>query len=375
MSTVVTVPQINVNDDFVRIVSISVELNQKVEEGQEIIVVETSKATESIYADQEGYIRRILTKEGEEKKIGEILFIITPTLEEEIKEETLVQLFSTEKGSGSASREKQFTLKARMLAQEHGINIGDVPTSTGRVDKKEVLQYLNRPSVHKECTPLVPGKKKSLSRFDKAIISNIGWAKNEAISAYAEASIDIQLLIDYANKLQKKNSYLFDPLFPLLCWQFVNIVKSQPYLNAVCIGDDVVIYKPINLGFTVDVKGSLYLAVLHNTHEQSFDSFIEGIFTLQRKAVAKELSQKDIEGATIGITSLAAYGIHQHQPILASQTSLMLAHSAVLPYSSPGTAYTNVGVTYDHRIHSGIKIAKLLKSIAQSASNPHVDKT
>ncbi len=72
---------------------------------------------------------------------------------------------------------------------------------------------------------------------------------------------------------------------------------------------------------------------------------------------------------TIGITSLAAFNITKHQPILPPYTSVILAHSSSLPFDVHGHEYSVLDVTYDHRIHNGVSVSDLLLNISHQISN------
>jgi pyruvate/2-oxoglutarate dehydrogenase complex dihydrolipoamide acyltransferase (E2) component len=73
--TAVRVPQMNVNDDNVRILSWLVVCGAKVNKGDYLVEVETSKSTVEIEAPEEGYIHFTL-EAGAEVAIGDVLCVI-----------------------------------------------------------------------------------------------------------------------------------------------------------------------------------------------------------------------------------------------------------------------------------------------------------
>lgn len=58
----------------------------KVEKGEPLLEIEVEKAIMEIESEYDGYLRKILVKEGETVPIGTVLAYITDTLEESIPE-------------------------------------------------------------------------------------------------------------------------------------------------------------------------------------------------------------------------------------------------------------------------------------------------
>src|SRR5215471_7631565 len=79
-AVIVRVPQVNVNDEQVRIVSWLIASGEKVDKGQSVVVVETGKATVEIESPQDGYLQ-YSHEPDTELAVGEVLCLIgsTPT--------------------------------------------------------------------------------------------------------------------------------------------------------------------------------------------------------------------------------------------------------------------------------------------------------
>lgn len=205
--------------------------------------------------------------------------------------------------------------------------------------------------------------KEEMNPHEKGIVSSVMWAKNNAVPAYAEKMVNLKALQLLSKQIKAEKNLLIDLEFTLLAWALVQYVKSHLELNAYYDNNAIIKYDEINLGFTIDVDGDLYIAVLRNSEKMNREFFIEQFFSIQRKAMKKDLSISELSGYTIGITSLAAFGVTKHIPILPPHTSIMVAHSAKLPNFLNDADWSNIGVTYDHRIHTGTRIAALLKGL------------
>ena len=90
---------------------------------------------------------------------------------------------------------------------------------------------------------------------------------------------------------------------------------------------------------------------------------------MQKRTVTGNLKPNEMQKPTIGITSLSSYGVSRHIPILLPNTSVMIALSDKLPFGNKNSIYCVFGVTYDHRLHTGVQISKLLKGFDRSIQN------
>jgi pyruvate/2-oxoglutarate dehydrogenase complex dihydrolipoamide acyltransferase (E2) component len=375
MVYVIKAPQIDVNDELMLVAEISAKVGDLVHEDTEIAVIESSKAAISITPDKKGIVRHILVKEGQKISVQKPMFVIADSTEEYIPEDIFQEKQNTE-DLAAPSGELRVTAKARMLAEEHGVDLGEVQVSSRIIRKTDVLDYIKKnQALHSEIQPqysvdmpTVPYRKEKMSNIACGMPTNLLWHKSEAIPAYLEKAIDIQPLIGLAKELKVEKSLLFDPLFPLFSWYFVQSVLAQGDLNAVYFQKEILLYEKLNLGFTIDVSGDLYLAVLHDADKYDMGSFIEAMFSLQLKAMRRRLSKTELSGCTIGVTSLSSYGVTRHQPILPPFTSLMLSYSDIQPTSPPNRSFVAIGVTYDHRVHTGARVAMLLGKLSRLIS-------
>jgi pyruvate/2-oxoglutarate dehydrogenase complex dihydrolipoamide acyltransferase (E2) component len=72
-----------------------------------------------------------------------------------------------------------------------------------------------------------------------------------------------------------------------------------------------------------------------------------------------KLRETETSGGTIGFSSMERWKVTRHIPILAPQTSLMVAHAA--GRDGKGT----LGATYDHRILTGAQVVTALRQLSK----------
>jgi len=90
-------------------------------------------------------------------------------------------------------------------------------------------------------------------------------------------------------------------------------------------------------------------------------AFIDALGEVQRHAMAQKLRPDELQGATLGFSSMARWRVSRHVPVLAPYTSLMVAHSA--PGREGGLAV--LGASYDHRMLNGADVSRLLQVLTE----------
>lgn len=118
--SVLTVPQLGVNDDRVKIVSWAVAEGGICSAGQVLCELETSKAIQELEADSSGIIVPIVFA-GEEVMVSQPLALIGDNLELLIAERDAVR--KSQVGSAAGGRSAAITAKARRVAEELGVDI------------------------------------------------------------------------------------------------------------------------------------------------------------------------------------------------------------------------------------------------------------
>jgi pyruvate dehydrogenase E2 component (dihydrolipoamide acetyltransferase) len=373
MVYLVKVPQVDVNDDKVTIIELCVESDQYVEKDATLLVVETLKTSLTIHSDRDGYVRRLMVSVADEVSVGTLILVLTDTVDEEIDENEILRKNlshkeSTETQKYDDSAETKISFKAKALAKRLNIDLNNITPKNGRIKVEDIEQYYQTSGCGFERYTRVPFRARKMNNVERGMQASLEWSNKAASPAYLEMVVNIKPLIDFSEQLKNQRDWFFNPLFSLLAWQYSQLAIKNRGLNSTQYEQHIIEYEKINLGFTVDVQGQLFLAVLDDIEQYNQTSFVEAFFELQRKAMKRQLAQEQLSGCTLGITSLSSFGVTKHQPILPPNTSVMLAHSANLPHNPEDAVYSILGVTYDHKVHSGVQIAKMLKALSANIS-------
>ena len=368
----VYVPCVNINDDIVLIVDVTVSAGDTVKTGDMIAEVETDKAVIPVEAEQDGYVLKVLCDVEERVKVGAVMMWIGDSPDEPVPE--LVSKVAAEESSGKSSL--QPTAKAQVLLDKHKLDAGQIPHQGERLTARDIEAFIageggTAGSVKaaqvdiqqgsEELLPGTPGSLRSLSAEEHGMVSTVTWHRDHAVAAYLEMTYDQQAWEDYAAAFAERHKFMLSPLLPLMAYRLVKLARDMPKINTTLVNGQKYLYDRVNLGFTVQVGETLYLTVVQQADAMDDRQFIDALGEVQRHAMAKKLRPDELIGATLGFSSMARWNVSRHVPVLAPYTALMVAHSA----PPKGGQSAVLGASYDHRILSGNDVAGVLKALTQ----------
>lgn len=127
----IVMPRLGVNDDYIVLAQWLKKDGSEVKKGQKIAVIETTKETSEISAEQDGYLT-CLVKAGLEVKVGDDIALIEDTVAE-LKNDISNDL-----------SEYKITEKAKRIIEENDIDISIFPKDK-LIKEKDVLQFVKKP--------------------------------------------------------------------------------------------------------------------------------------------------------------------------------------------------------------------------------------
>lgn len=369
MAYPIRTPRVNNNDDFVRLSAILASPGSLVRQGDPVCEVETDKATFGVEAERDGYFLKCSFAVGDTVEIGSVLVWMSDTAADAVPAETQV---TASAGSKSASEP---TLKAALLLAEYGLKPDQVPASSERLRIEDVEAYIRgnqlkpqlKPKSAKQTQsvkPAVPppdvaADVESLDALERGMLRTVSWHRDEAVAGYVEIAYEPKAWEDYATEFQKEQRLLLSPLLGLMAYRLVALSRENPKLNATLHEDRKFLYKPVNIGFTIQSGKTLYLAVISSADQMTEREFVVKLTELQKQAMKGRLEPSQTRGATIAFTSMARWNVARHQPILPPYTSFMVAHAATV------NGYAALGASYDHRLLTGADAVLALNRLAR----------
>jgi pyruvate dehydrogenase E2 component (dihydrolipoyllysine-residue acetyltransferase) len=113
-----------------------------VRKGEPIVEIETDKVTVEIEAPASGILRDVTAREGDVIPVGQTIAVIAAATEAPAgTAPASVPPVGRGQGEGADGRVKASPL-ARKVAEEHGVDLTRIKTATGKIEKADVLAYV-----------------------------------------------------------------------------------------------------------------------------------------------------------------------------------------------------------------------------------------
>jgi len=372
-----------------------------VEKGEPLLEVMTDKVTIEVESFHNGYLKKILVKEGEEIPVTEVIAYIGEK-DEKISEEIIKGMIK-EKGEEKIEikrREEEKVLAsplAKRLARQMKVDLSKV-TGTGpggRIVKADVLKAakevkmreaeikekekieIEREIIKKRITPKIletiplKGIRKTIAERMYKSISEIPH-----FTLYVE--IDISNLKSLKDKLNKETKGKKISYTDLIVKATALSLEKYPILNSTLKDDKVIIFKDINVGLATSMEDGLIVPVIFNANKLSLEEIADKRVDLVNRAGENKLELDDVSGSTFTITNLGMFEIEYFSPIINFPEAGILSVGAITkkPIVDKEGKITaepmmKLGLTLDHRVLDGVTGAKFLQYLRKILQEPN----
>jgi pyruvate dehydrogenase E2 component (dihydrolipoamide acetyltransferase) len=364
MPDAIHTPRVNNNDDYVRFSQTFVSAGDAVRAGDPIAEIETDKATFTVEAERGGYLLGFVQTLGEMIAVGSVLGWMGDSPDTAIP--------AGEAAASGRAVATDPTLKAALLLAKFGLSANDVPASGERLSAQDVLNYAARhrparpPAGHPpedEPAPELPaGAPHPLTITERGMVKTVLWHRDSAVPGYVEIQYSTEAWESYAEAFQGRYKLLLNPLLALMAYRLMQLARENPKLNSTISGEERHQYASVNLGFTLQSGGNLYLLSLKDADKLEEKPFVDTLNLLMRHGMKGKLKADQTGGVTVGFSSMARWKVTRHMPILAPYTSLMVAHA----HGTGGMAA--LGASYDHRVLTGGEAAAALQALSRPSA-------
>ena len=218
-----------------------------------------------------------------------------------------------------------------------------------------------------------------LTRIQKLIGERMLKSKQSKPCFYIELKADVTELMGLRPKLKKqKGVKITTNAFYIRALALA--VKKYPLmvgtLDDGAPGDNIRIADAINVGFAVDAPQGLVVPVVKTADRKTLAEIARLEKLLTEKARSNKLTLEEMEGETIALSNLGAYGIDSFVGIVPPPTSTILAAGNVIKTAIPkeGKVVTrkvvSLALAVDRRIADEVYAAKFLTFIKEQLQSP-----
>lgn len=376
-----------------------------VEKDQEIVEIDSDKATLSISAEEDGQIK-ILVEEGETVEVSSVIASIDtsvkgvskaksqePEVEAKESEVDKQPVTSTEHPAPSVSEptpqaietELNISPLAKKLMQENNVSEAEfINFMKGfRVGKKDVEFFMAEKGTSPVSVTTWGGtrdsERKKMSTLRLKLAERLVSVKNETamLTTFNEVNMTpiMEIRKKYKEIFKEKHGVGlgFMSFFTKAVTEALNIV---PGVNAQIDGNEVVYHNYADIGIAVSSPKGLMVPVLRNAEQMSLSEIELNIKELATKARTNKITIDEMMGGTFTITNGGVFGSMLSTPIInPPQSAILGMHNIVeRPIAVNGKVEIHpmmyVAVSYDHRIIDGRESVTFLVNVKEMLENP-----
>ena len=379
-----------------------------VEMDDELLELQTDKASMTVHAEDDGKVE-ILVQEGDEVKVGDVIARIDTSFKPETSEDEApaksAQPTAEEKtaeapaNGGDGYAKGVPSVSASKLMAEKGLTSKDVAGTGrgGRITKADVVQHKEAapaasngsPKEEKKApapnvAPVMGGTRevtrKRMSLLRRKIGERLLSAKNDTAMLTTFNEVDMYEIMELRKKYKEKFKDHYGIGLGFMSFftkAATEAMKFFPGINAQIDGEEIVYHDYVDMGVAVSTPRGLVVPVIRNAESMSLAQIESSIREIALKARDNKLTIDEMTGGTFSITNGGVFGSMLSTPILnPPQSAILGMHNIVeRPVAINGEVKIRpimyLALSYDHRIVDGKESVSFLYKMKEFLEDPH----
>jgi pyruvate dehydrogenase E2 component (dihydrolipoamide acetyltransferase) len=438
MAKTLVMPQMGYDMDAGTLLRWLKQEGEQVERGEPIAEIETDKVNLEIESFDSGIVRKHLVTEGQTVPVGEGIAIIgtadepidvpatngsepqpaaAPAPAKAESAETPVAAAVSQLPAQEAPSTNQIdqvierapgervraSPLVRRLAAEHGIDLSRVAGTGpgGRIIKVDVMPLIGRPqpqaapsapvaqpvaaqapaAAPAQPQPVAPGmpeyETRELSRIRKTIARRMSESFQQAPHIYISMAIEMTKALELRKQI---NAQVEQPqqvsINDLIIKATALALRKFPMLNAAYAGDEVRVFKRIDINNAIALEGGLISPFIPDADHKPLGEIASMMKDLAKRAREGGLTPEEYQGGTFTISNLGMYGVENFQAVINPPQAAILAVGAAqkAPVFVDGqfkpVDRMLVNMAADHRVTDGAEVARFLVELKRLLETP-----
>lgn len=373
-----------------------------IERDENLVAIESEKATVELPAPEAGTLSKILKRRGEKATVGEIIGEIEPVTKSDgpkeeprraekmppTKQEIRKEVAVAEIKAAAKTRPAQ---PAQRLKPEEALGEETEPTATSRLPKEEI----QRPTVRiqerrteEAAKPIIIPSATGTGREEEIIPMTplrrtVAKRLVEAQQTMAMLTTFNEIDLSAVQSLRKEHQENFTKKFGVklglmsfFAKAAIDGLKLFPQLNASVRGDDIIYHNYFDIGMAISSGKGLVVPVLKNAERMSFAEIEKAIGDFATRAQENKLKPEELQGGTFTITNGGIFGSLLSTPIINPPQSGILGMHTIQerPVALNGNVVIRpmmyLALSYDHRIVDGREAVTFLRRVKEVLEEP-----
>lgn len=383
----------------------------EVKENEPLVEIMTDKVNVEIPSPKKGTVLKLMAKEGEVVKVGQVLIVIgekgeqqptlsaaqpitktaEPTVAKPPSQPAAKALLAPSSVAVATTPKKPQEILAtpatRKLARDLGVDLALVSGTgpSGRITDDDVHLFKEsgrRPAAAAVIVPTTAGVEEriQLRGIRRKIAEHMVKSTQTAAQVTHVDEVDMTEVVHLKEKAKGsaekrgiKLTYL-----PFIIRALIPALKQYPYLNASLDDEkgEIVLKKYYNIGIATDTEQGLVVPVIKDADHKSINQLAEEISKLSEKARAGQLTLDEIQASTFTITNVGGIGGVFATPIINyPEVAILGVHKitkrpVVKNDQIAVRDMTYFSVSFDHRVLDGAMAAHFMNTVKQYLEDP-----
>ncbi|MBV9797503.1 MAG: 2-oxo acid dehydrogenase subunit E2 [Solirubrobacterales bacterium] len=362
---------------------------ESVSAGEDLVEIETDKATVTYESELSGMLT-VVAADGETLTVGTVIGRIDASP------------FAAGDGARSASRpdaspprRAKASPVARRLAEERGLEVGDVQGTgpSGRISKRDVEAAARaRPAVLSEprapsptrpprptSRPLSPKGDVDIrepTRIQSTIARRMAEAKATIPDFTLSTEVDMDAIVRLREDQVDSGPVQIPTLNDFVVRACALALRRHPRVNASYREGRFELYERVNVGVAVATEDALLVPTVFDADTKSLGQIALETRALAERARAGKLAPSELAGGTFTISNLGMYGITEFVAVINPPQAAILAvgsledRAVLRDGAMKSSSRMKLTLTCDHRILYGADAAAFLQDVRTNLERP-----
>ncbi|MCB0420916.1 MAG: 2-oxoglutarate dehydrogenase complex dihydrolipoyllysine-residue succinyltransferase [Bdellovibrionales bacterium] len=369
-----------------------------VQKDEEIVTLETEKASVELVAEVSGILKTKVAA-GETVQVGTVLGSVTPA---EGKSTTSSSTSPSSTSPSQGPTNTTLSPAAQRVVGENKLDASQI-SGTGKHGQITKADALNAAAASKSAAPSQPAatqpaskspaptlpqalggeapeeKRLPMSRLRQTIARRLVEAQHTAAILTTFNEIDMTEVMalrkKYKDSFQKKHDVKLG-FMGFFMKATIEALKEFPLVNASIDGNEILSRNYVNMGIAVGTEKGLLVPVIKNADKLSLADLEKSLVFYAGKARDGKIGIDDLSGGTFTISNGGTYGSLLSTPILNPPQSGILGLHKIeeRPIALNGQVVIRpmmyVALSYDHRIIDGSESVRFLVKIKEAMEDP-----
>jgi 2-oxoglutarate dehydrogenase E2 component (dihydrolipoamide succinyltransferase) len=359
-----------------------------VNKDENIVALESEKATVELPSPAAGTLSRIVKRKGEKALVGEVIAYLEPA--QKAKDETRFVRKADKAPPAAVPAPSPAPAVVPAPAPAPAAAPSSVaapppaplPASAPAVvvpPQEFMTEMIQRPAPR---TPLAPGREEEVVRMTplrRTVARRLVEAQHSMAVLTTFNEIDLSAVIALRQAHQETFTAKHGVKLGFMSFfvkASIEALKAIPQLNASVSGEDIVYHNYFDIGIAIGSGKGLAVPVLRNAEQLSFAEVEKAVADFAARAKDNKLKPDELQGGTFTITNGGVYGSLLSTPIVNPPQSGILGMHTIQPrpIAVEGNVVIRpmmyVALSYDHRLVDGREAVTFLVRIKEMIENP-----